>query len=55
MAEHGGSCPGQRTFSNPEFDRGPGDPYGVITARAVNSLLTAANPLWRPFAARTNL
>jgi len=41
MAEHGGSCPGQRTFSNPEFDRGPGDPYGVITARAVNSLLTA--------------
>jgi len=55
MAEHGGSCPEQRTFSTLTLIAGPGDPYGVITARAVNSLLTAANPLWRPFAARTNL
>jgi hypothetical protein len=55
MAEHGGSRADQRTFSNPDFNRAPGDRYGVSTARAVNSLLTAANPVWRPFAARTNL
>jgi hypothetical protein len=24
MAEHGGSCPGQRTFGNPDFNRAPG-------------------------------